>query len=95
MGLSLNPFRKAERASFPEISLGEYVAQAMSQFSYQGNAYSLPGAQQEQIADYTGFAQRAYASNGVVFACMDVRAKLFSEARFQFRRRTNGRAGTM
>ena len=97
MGLSLSRRRKpeVERSDFANLSLNEYLAQAMSQFTYQGNSYSLPGAAQEQITDYTGYAQRAYASNGVVFACMDVRAKLFSEARFQFRSRKNGRAGAM
>ena len=39
--------------------------------------------------------QNAYHSNGPVFACMLARLMLFSEARFQFRRMTNGRPGDL
>jgi phage portal protein BeeE len=76
----------------PQISIQSWF-ELMTAFNYQGVTYSLPNAAQEEIRDYTGLIRGAYKTCGVVFACMDVRSKLFSEARFQFRRRTNGRPG--
>lgn len=48
-----------------------------------------------QSGDYLSLVQGAYQSNGVVFACMLARLSLFAEARFQFRRITNGRPGDL
>lgn len=77
------------------ISLADYWNQLQS-FTYQGNLYTLPGAPQEEITGaFTGLAQQALKSNGVVFACMLVRQLLFSEARFQFRQIRNGRPGDL
>lgn len=53
-------------------------------------------SEREQIEnDFEGFVQRIYKGNGPVFALMLVRQLVFSEARFQFRRRTNGRPGDL
>jgi hypothetical protein len=50
----------------------------------------------EQIEhDYLGYAAGIYKRNGPVFALMDIRAKVFSEATFQFRRRRGGRPGEL
>jgi Phage portal protein len=52
-----------------------------------------------EIADtnvsFEGLVLSAYKSNGVVFACMMARQRLFSEARFAFRQRINGRPGDL
>lgn len=46
----------------------------------------------EQIEhDFESYVHSAYKRNGVVFACILVRALVFSEARFQFRRFEGGR----
>lgn len=72
------------------------------QMVYQGQAYGFPamqtmaGGNEEKIdPTFQGYVEGVYKSNGVVFACMLARMLLFSEARFQFRRRQNGRPGEM
>lgn len=73
----------------------------LSYFSFNGLNYPLmqggtPGEKGEPIeSNFQGYVQGAYKSNGVVFACMAARQLLFSEARFQFRRMTNGRPGDL
>ena len=71
-------------------------------FAFQGNAYptyavgqSLDPRSEEVGRDFEGMVRGAYHSNGVVFACMLARMSLFSEARFQYRRMTNGRPGDL
>jgi phage portal protein BeeE len=93
----LNPFarRPEERTTWPSMSLSEGLAQLLNQFAYAGNAYTLPSAKQEEIRGFQQLVDGAYKSDGVVFACMDVRAKLFSEARFQWRSRNGGRPGAL
>lgn len=44
---------------------------------------------------FTGYINGAYKSNGVVFAAVEARRLLFTEARFQFQRLENGRPGDL
>ena len=46
-------------------------------------------------ADFMGYINGAYKTNGAIFACMLTRMFLFSEVRFQFRRMNNGRPGKL
>ncbi len=71
-------------------------------FKFGGEQYGIvgsggtPGQAEEQIAaNFAGYVEGAYKSNGVVFACMVARQLLFSEARFSFRWWTNGRPGDL
>lgn len=83
-----------ERAS-AALSLDGYM-ELLQQFGFNGHRYTLAGEKQEEIGDdFTGIASSAYRANGVVFACELVRMLLFSEARFQFRQRNNGRPGNL
>lgn len=53
-------------------------------------------ADQERIEnDFQGYVAGAYKTNGVVFACIAARMLVFSEARFQWRRFSNGRPGDL
>lgn len=45
--------------------------------------------------NFEGYVQGAYKSNGVVFACIDRRQQVFSQARFQWRQFRNGRPGDL
>lgn len=45
--------------------------------------------------NFEGYVQGAYKSNGVVFACIDRRQQVFSQARFQWRSFRNGRPGDL
>lgn len=46
-------------------------------------------------SDFVGLVQGAYKRNAIVFACEMTRMALFSEARFQWRKMTNGRPGDL
>lgn len=76
--------------------------------SYGDGAHSFAGSQywslpvsnwkpnEEGIgSDFVGLVNGAYKSNSVVFACELTRMALFSEARFQWRKMTNGRPGDL
>ena len=91
-----NPFAKSkdlERVD-PALSLQSYY-ELLTSFQYGGVSYTMPGDKQESVHDYASLTRGAYKSSCVVFACMDVRSKLFSEARFQFRQVRNGRPGDL
>lgn len=81
--------------------LGLPFQQFVDYFNFNGNLYPLAFTQsiasnREEIrGDFTGFVQSAYKANGIVFACMAARALHFSEARFIFRQRVQGRAGKL
>jgi len=79
------------------LTVDEY-GQMVSMYMQSGLGYQTPsliqtlaGTGTERPADnFQGLAQQAYASNGVVFACMLVRQLVFSTPRFQFRRYNKG-----
>jgi hypothetical protein len=56
---------------------------------------TLGQKQEEPESSFEGYVQGMYKANGIVFACELARLMLFSEARFQFRRRVLGRPGEM
>jgi phage portal protein BeeE len=70
--------------------------------TFNGNTYPLTmpqttlGFREEAIEpNYSSFAQLAYQANPVIFACMEVRRALFSEARFQWRQVRGGTPGKL
>lgn len=80
------------------MSLDEY-GQMLNMYINAGLGYQTPSLNQtlagtgtERPADnFQGLATQAYASNGVVFACMLVRQLVFSSVRFQFQQFLNGK----
>jgi phage portal protein BeeE len=84
------------------MSLDEYVAQ-LNSFAYQGLSYQYGGLTQgiQQTLNgpatkmapnnFVGLASQAYATNGVVFACMMVRQLVFSSVRFRWQILRNGK----
>ncbi|GHG09746.1 phage portal protein [Streptomyces hydrogenans] len=68
---------------------------------YQGLEYPVlgsPGAGEnyEAIdADFEGYVSQAYKGDGVVFACMVARMRLFSQIRFQWQKMREGRPGDL
>jgi len=94
-GLRANP-----PSPWPTLTLDQ-LPYAFGQFTYQGLGYGpgiiqTLGQKQETVqADFLGFINGAYKSNGAVFACILTRFLLFSEARFQWRRMQNGRPGIL
>lgn len=55
---------------------------------------SLNGDEQ-LVTDFEGYVEQAYRTAGVVYACIQARQLLFSEARFQWQRLRDGRPGDM
>jgi hypothetical protein len=63
------------------------------QMTYGGSSYpfvvnngNTPQDNEEIGGDFRGYVEGIYKRSGAVFSCMAVRARLFSEARFQFQR---------
>lgn len=80
------------------MSLDELLSSFKSSLGYSlfGESPTTLGSKQEEIQrTFAGYVQQAYKQNGIVFACMLARLMLFSEARFQFRRRVLGRPGEL
>jgi hypothetical protein len=85
-----------ERSTSP-LSFNEWL----SYFTYAGNQYAyglqqtLQGNRERIGPGYPGLVTGAYKGNAVVFACMGLRLRVFSEARFQFRQLRSGRPGDL
>jgi phage portal protein BeeE len=82
------------RSSWPSDYLSDYS------FFVNGVEYPIrqtmpPGPKEKIPNDFEGYVESIYRRNGVVFACIYARQRLFSEARFQFRRFNNGRPGDL
>jgi phage portal protein BeeE len=83
-------------------SLTEYLALVSSQYSFNGNTYSLPyqttlpGQKAEAIANsFEGYIHGGLEANGVIFGLASTRMRVFSEARFQFQRLRSSRPGDL
>jgi phage portal protein BeeE len=88
--------QESERAS--TLTLDDLVMQ----MTYGGSSYpfvvnngNTPQDNEEIGGDFRGYVDGIYKRNGAVFSCMAVRARLFSEARFQFQRLRAGRPGDL
>lgn len=72
-------------------------------FTYNGFSYPFgvgptmtwQSNQMSVDANFIGYVQGIYKSDGPVFACMAVRFMLFSEARFAYRERLDGKPGRL
>jgi hypothetical protein len=76
--------------------------QWIDSMSFNGSTYpfvvnngNTPQPNEEIGGDFRGYVEGIYKRNGVVFACMGARQRLFSEARFQFQRMRAGRPGDL
>ena len=99
----LLPWGKREpvRTDYSPLDLNQWI----EQLNYLGLGYGVqgggltttyPGAKQELIgSQFLSLAQLAFKSNAVVFACMAVRMRLFSEARFQFQQMRDSKPGKL
>lgn len=85
------------RADGMPLPLGDWV----EYFTYGNQIYGAPlnqtlvGNRQRITPNFFGLAQTAYKQNGIVFALIAARQLLFSEIRFQYRRRVDGRPGEL
>lgn len=88
-----------ERAD-PAMSISEYLG--LTSFSYGGGNYQLlpsttmSASEREHVEPhFSGYIRGIYKNNGPIYACMAVRMRLFSEARFQFSQMNSGRRGNL
>lgn len=56
---------------------------------------TMTGEEERPNPSYMGLVYGAYLRNPIVFACLTLRARLFSEARFQFQQMRAGRPGNL
>ncbi len=90
-------YQKALTRSDTSLSLDELL----TWFNTQGIAYPYlqttlgTSPTQEFGGTFNGLIDGAYKANSVVFACMDTRKRVFSEARLKFRRVTAGKPGDL
>lgn len=73
---------------------------ADNQFNFAGTQYfgiptDVPNRAERIDPSFMGAAVGAMKGNAVVFACMRARFSIFSQARFQWRRMSNGRPGDL
>lgn len=100
--MSTNLLARLTRPRTPQ-RFSDPWGQWWSSFMFQGTSYpfgmrtTLAGTTDEEPIgnDFTAYVTQIYQQNGVVFAVMLVRLLLFAEARFQFRRFTDGRPGEL
>ncbi len=96
--MNLNPWKRpTEERDAASLSFQDWVAM----FQFDGLNYNimqtatLGGKERDISPDFEGYANSAYRTNGVVFACMLSRMMLFSQGRFQYQDMTNGRPGKL
>lgn len=89
---------KGGERSIPVVQSWDDYAALLQQFQFGGYTYqaglqqTLAGTDTERPSnDFVGLASGAYASNGVVFACMLVRQLVFSSVRFRWQRLRDGK----
>jgi phage portal protein BeeE len=87
----------SRRTESRDIGLSQYLQMAYGTYSVGGNTYPVTQTYSTGTAveKSVGNAGSAYTANGVLFACAQARALLFSEARFMFQRMRNGRPGDL
>lgn len=86
--------REETRSGSKSLSLEEWL----QWFSFDGLHYpiqTLKNADESAPNNFGQYVESLYKANGPVFALMLVRQMIFSEARFQFRRRSDGRPGEL
>lgn len=89
-------------ATHERLSMGEWLAQATSSYSYGGNQYTLPlkttmpGQKAERVeGTFEGYILGGLQSNGVIFNLASVRMRVFSEARLMWQQLRSGRPGDL
>lgn len=80
-------------------SLDQWMADASSPWNLWGLSPQMTWHQGQPTEaatnSFTGYIDAGYKRNGIVFGLIGVRMRLFTEARFQWQRITNGRPDTL
>jgi hypothetical protein len=90
------PSRRADSQGISWEEFQDQVIQVVGGGMYPLLNQTLLGDREQIGTDFCGLAAGALKSSGVVWACIDARMSLFSEARFQFRSlNSDGRPGKL
>lgn len=76
-------------------NLSQYAQESVMFGGHKYPLFGYPGSRKvEKLEnDFEGFVQGGFKGNGIVFACMNTRARVFSEVRFAFQSMEKGRPG--
>ena len=95
----LNPFRRRQTAesdpSRPRAAIDVLPWWDLERDGFPVFTTSLAGDRLWASPDFMGLVERAFKRSPIIFAATTTRMHLFSEARFQFRQRTEGRPGKL
>lgn len=94
MGLIERLFGGESKRSLPSW-FTDYFRYGANSYNVAGFSQTLQGANIDIDSSFRSLTSEGYKSNGIVFACMRVRQEIFSEARFRFRRRRDGKPGDL
>jgi len=83
-------FVGADERSNDPLDFGEWLTYLGMQYQL-GVTTSMTGNQESIAPGFAGFADYAFKGNAVVFACMAVRMRVFTEARLAYQRMRGGR----
>lgn len=86
---AISGFRRDEK----RYSFSDWVADQQLGMSTPFYGWSYSTNVEEVENSFVGYVNGAYKTNGVVFAAIEARRLLFTEARFQFQRLEKGRPG--
>jgi hypothetical protein len=84
-----------ERAALSMTDWLDYFRFGSTYYGTPTFSQTLQGKQEEVPTTFAGYVEQFKKSNAIAFACLDVRRRLFSEARFTFRRQVDGRPGEL
>ena len=96
----MRPLQRIARKGLTFGGTGSFVQPpfwANEMFEDRGFSLASPWRpDREPIAtSFEGYVQSAYKANGIVFACVQTRSRVFSQARFQYQRMNSGRPGDL
>lgn len=89
--------RHGARSDWPSLSFEDFA----SWFNFGGLGYPLTPSmtlaqeREEPPSDFAGYISQLYYQNGIVFACMAARQRIFSQARMTLQRLPNGQPGEL
>lgn len=97
----MRPLQRAARKGLSFGGTGSFVEPPhWATEMYDEGAFSLRSSwgnpsREEVENSFDGYVSHAYKRNGIVFACIQARARAFSEARFQYQSFESGRPGRL
>ena len=84
-----------ERLSLTDVVEWQAISNGGGLFPYGFGSHSLTGPFEMPANDLESYANQIYKRNGIVYACVAVRAAIFAEIRFRYANLDQGRIGRL